>query len=67
MKSWAIWTVGTVRSNQLKSEELKKEGRGSVDIAVDANSGLAMVRWLQNSSVQLLLTHIAKYLVTSIK
>ena len=73
LKSWAIWTVGTVRSNRLrgcplKSEkELKKEGRASADTAVDANSGLAVGQWLDNSSVQLSSTHTAMEPMTSIK
>ena len=59
-----IWSVGTIRSNRtrgcdLKSEkELKKEGRGSSDYRVDANSGLHVVRWMDSSAVQLSSTHV---------
>ena len=64
---------GTIRSNRLrgcsmKSEnELKKEGQGSSDWSVDANSGIAVVRWLDNSSVQLSSSHTAVEPITTIR
>lgn len=65
LKKRQIWTVGTLRSNRmrgcvLKSEkELRRDGRGSSDWFVDANSGLAIVRWMDSSAVQLSSTHIS--------
>ena len=65
LKSWGIWFVGTIRSNRLrdcnlKSEkELKKVGRGAVDSRVEKKSGIHVVRWLDNSAVQLSSTHAA--------
>ena len=73
LKSWNIWSVGTIRANRLrgcslKSEkELKKEGRGSSDWSVDANSGIAVVRWLDNSSVQVSSSHTAVEPMTTIR
>jgi len=73
LRSWGIWSVGTVRSNRLrgctlKSErELRKVGRGATDIAVDANSGLVVVRWLDNSAVQLSSTHSELHPMSSVK
>lgn len=65
--------MGTVRSNRLRGavlkteKELKQTGRGSADMAVDANSGLAIVRWLDNSAVQLSSTHTAMGPMSTIK
>lgn len=42
-------------------------GRGSSDWCVDANSGLTVVRWLDNSAVQLSSTHTAVEPMTSLK
>ena len=59
LKRQGIMSTGTVRSNRLRGcllkteKELKKEGRGSYDCAVDANSGLSVVRWFDSSAVQL--------------
>ncbi len=59
LKEWGMLAVGTLRQNRmkgckLKSEnDLKKEGRGSFDGAVDLNSGLTIVRWFDNKVVQL--------------
>ena len=59
---------GHDRGSTLKSEkDLKKTGRGSVDMSVDANSGLAVVRWLDNSAVQLTSTHSALEPLSTIK
>ena len=73
LHSWGIWTIGTVRSNRLrgctlKSEkELRKVGRGAADMSVDANSSLSVVRWLDNSVVQLSSTYSALEPMTSVK
>ena len=73
LRSWSIWTIGTIRSNRLrgcklKSEnELCKSGRGSVDSCVDTKSGIAVVRWMDNSAVQLSSTHVAVETMASVK
>ena len=54
--------MATVRKNRiagcpLKNEQvLKKMGRGSFDYRTDSNSELHLVRWLDNSCVQLVST-----------
>ena len=59
LKEWGMFAVGTLRQNRIKGctlkteNELKKEGRGSFDGAVDLNSGLTVVRWYDNKMVQL--------------
>ena len=64
LKSWGIWSVGTIRSNrlrdcELKSEkEMKKAGRGSIDSCVDERHGISVVRWMDSSAVQLSATHV---------
>ena len=64
LKSFGMWSVGTVRSNRLRGcllkteKELRKEGRKSSHWSVDGNSGLSVVRWMDNSAVQLASTHV---------
>ena len=61
LKAEGIWALGTIRSNRLagadkllKSKKvLVAAGRGSIDYRVDANSNIALVRWLDNGLVQL--------------
>ena len=59
LKEWGMYAVGTLRQNRMKGcsfkteNELKKEGRGSFDGAVDLKSGLTVVRWYDNKMVQL--------------
>lgn len=59
-----IWTVGTIRCNRLRNcplkseKELKRSGRGSFDLKTDLNSGLCVVRWFDNSAVQLSSTFV---------
>lgn len=54
-----IGFVGTLRSNRLKDcwlkseNELKKEGCGAFDYAVDSLRNIAIVRWYDNRSVTL--------------
>ena len=73
LRSWGIWTVGTLRSNRIRGatlkteKELKKAGRGSADMVVDANSGLAVVRWMDNSAVQFSSLHTALEPMCTIK
>ena len=64
LKSWEIWSVGTIRTNHfrncsLKSEsEPKKEGRGAMDARYEKQTGISVVRWLDSSAVQLPATHV---------
>ena len=63
LKSLGILTTATIRANRiagcpLKCEkDLKKEGRGSTSYRFDANSGIVLVRWFDNKSVQLVSTY----------
>jgi len=49
LKSWGIWSVGTIRTNRLhncslKSDsELKKEGRGAIDARYEKQTGISVV------------------------
>ena len=62
-----IWVVATIRQDRLKGggrylksqKELQKEGRGSSDWVVEANSGIVVVRWLDNSAVQLISNYMS--------
>jgi hypothetical protein len=73
LKSWGIWSVGTIRTNRLrncilKSEsELRKQGRGAVDARYDKKTGLSVVRWLDSSTVQLSATHVGVEPLSTIK
>ena len=57
-----IWCCGTVRPNRLQNlkmlsdDELKKQGRGSIDAwhTSDAGTELVCVKWFDNKSVHLL-------------
>ena len=63
LKLLGILTTATIRGNRiagcpLKCEkDLKKEGRGSSSYRSDANSGIVLVRWFDNTSVQLVSTY----------
>ncbi|KAL1458969.1 hypothetical protein WDU94_010988 [Cyamophila willieti] len=65
--------VATIRESRnqncpLKSEkELRKEGRGSFDWKVDANSGAVLVRWLVRKSVQCISNYVGVHPVGSCK
>ena len=73
----SIWSIGNsnrahlsnrARHCPLKEEsELKKEGRGSYDYSIDANSGIRVVRWYDNKVVQLSSTHIDAEPITTVK
>lgn len=62
-----IWVIATIRQDRLKGggrflrsqKELQKEGRGSSDWVVEANSGIIVVRWLDNSAVQLISNYMS--------
>ena len=54
--------VGTIRGNRLEGassimktkRQLEKEGRGSMDYRLDANSSITLLRWLKNGLIQLI-------------
>lgn len=59
LKAQGILAVGTVRANRLagcpltSNKDLAKEERGSMDYRVDSNSGMIIVKWVDNSVVQM--------------
>ena len=59
LKDHGIHAVGTIRANRLQgcpldsAKDLTKQGRGSYDCRVDLNSAIIIVRWMDNSVVQL--------------
>ena len=63
LKSLGIFTTATIRANRIAGcplkyeEDLKKEGRGSSSYRSDANSGIVLVQWFDNKSVQLVSTY----------
>jgi len=73
LKDLGFHSVGTLRANRLrgcklKSEsELRKEGRGSFDAKVDANSGLCILRWFDNRAVQISSLHVGIEPVKEVK
>ena len=54
-----IFAIGTIRANRIQkcplasNKELEKQGRGSSDHSVDMNSGIVIVKWVDNSTVTL--------------
>jgi len=63
LKSYGIWSIGTIRTNLLRNcslrseSELKKEGRGAMDVRNEKQTGISVVRWLDSCAVQLSATH----------
>ena len=61
LKEDGIWSIGTIRSGRLEGadrllkskKDLEREGRGSTDYCVDANSNTVLVSWLDNGLVQM--------------
>ena len=59
LKNKGILATGTIRADRTKKcplktkQELKKEGRGSLDYKLDTNSDLVLVKWLDNSVVHI--------------
>ena len=59
LNSLGILTTATVRANRIagfpltREKDLKKGGPGSSSYRSDANSGIFLVRWFDNKSVQL--------------
>ena len=62
-----IWVVATVRKDRMKGaqrylqseKELKRNGPGSSDSVVEANSGITIVRWMDNGIVQLISNYMS--------
>ena len=73
LKSNAYLAVGTLRGNRNKgyplmaNKDFSKQERGSVDYRVDKNSGLIVVKWLDNSIVQLTSNYVGVEPVGSIQ
>lgn len=75
LKLQGILAVGTIRQNRmagaqkiLESEKsLKSRGRGSYDWRVDASSNTIVVRWQDNSTVQLASTFVSHELGEPVK
>ena len=59
-----ILAIGTIRANRIKrcpltsNKELEKSGRGSSDHRVDLNSGIVIVKWVDNSTVTLVSNYV---------
>ena len=59
LKSLGILTTATIRANKIAGcplkfeKDLKNEGLGSTFCSSDANSGIVLVQWFDNESVQL--------------
>ena len=60
LKTLGIISVGNIRSNRIQNcpfdteKDMKKSGRGSSSYRVDANSGLMVMKWLDNKPVSCL-------------
>lgn len=73
LKEMGIFSTGTVRQNRvgncdlLSEKELKKRGRGSYDQKCEINYNIAVVRWFDNKSVQMLSTLANDQPLTSCK
>ena len=66
IKKEGLLAVATLRKDRLKDagkflkseKELKKSNRGSFDYVVDYDSGITILRWFDNSSVQLISNNV---------
>ena len=66
IKKEGLLAVATLRKDRLKAagkflkseKELKKSNRGSFDYIVDYDSGITILRWFDNSSVQLISNNV---------
>jgi hypothetical protein len=64
LKEWGIWSTGTIRENRTRGcslktdKEMKKAGRGSVDISVEKSTGLEVIKWMDNRSVMVSSTYL---------
>ena len=59
LKKLDILACGTIRANRLQgctlksNKELKKSGRGSIDYMTDLNSGVIILKWMDNNAVHI--------------
>ena len=73
LKNKGILAVGTIRLNRLggcsvsSNKDLKKTGRGSSDYRTDNNSGIIVVKWVDNNVVQLISNFVGIEPMTSIE
>ena len=64
LKEKGILAVGTIRANRLgdcsimANKDLAKQDRGAMDYRVDGNSGIIVVKWVDNSIVQLVSNYV---------
>ena len=64
LKEKGILAVGTIRANRLgdcsimANKDLAKQDRGAMDYRVDGNSGVIVVKWVDNSIVQLVSNYV---------
>ncbi|KAL1447475.1 hypothetical protein MTO96_044279 [Rhipicephalus appendiculatus] len=65
--------VGMLRSNRLKDcrlkseSDLKKEGRGAVDYAVDSSRNISVVRWHDNRAVTIVSNYVSAEPIGSVR
>ena len=75
LKSHSIRAIGTKRRNRLKSAEkllqskkqLSKDGRGTFEFWIAANTNITVLRWLDNGFVQLISTFMGPELGDPVK
>ena len=73
LKNKGILAVGTIRLNRLggcsvsSNKDLQKAGRGSSDYRTDNNSGITVVKWIDNNVVQLISNFVGIEPMTSIE
>ena len=59
LKEKGLLAVGTIRGNRVKgcpllsNKDIEKCDRGELDYRVDTNSGIIIIKWMDNSAVQL--------------
>ena len=65
LKKEGLLAIGTIRSNGLQecpllsNKDLQKSARGASDYCVDTNSGIIIVKWLDNNVVQLTSNYVS--------
>ena len=73
LKNKGILAVGTIRLNRLggcsasSNKDLQKAGTGSSDYRTDNNSGIVVVKWVDNNVVQLISNFVGIEPMTSIE
>lgn len=72
-EEYGIFCTGTMRADRLKNctfkstEEMKKEGRGSVDMKVDNKNRIAAVKWYDNKPVHVASSYTGAHPITTIR